>query len=97
MSKGLVMDQKRVQVVIKGRVQGVGFRASCQREAQARGVTGWVRNRWDGAVEALFEGPVHAVNALLVWCYDGPTLADVEDVEISPAPEGEPQRSFRIR
>jgi len=91
------MAQKRVQVVIKGRVQGVGFRASCQREAQARGVTGWVRNRWDGAVEALFEGPEQAVNALLVWCYDGPPFAEVEDVQIRPAPEDEPQRSFRIK
>lgn len=91
------MDYKRVQVVITGDVQGVGFRAACQREAQAHGVSGWVRNRWDGAVEALFEGPTEAVNALLRWCYDGPPLAAVEDVQISPAPEGEPERSFRIR
>ncbi|OQA39956.1 MAG: Acylphosphatase [Chloroflexi bacterium ADurb.Bin325] len=91
------MEQKRVQVVIRGRVQGVGFRASCRREAQARGVTGWVSNRWDGAVEALFEGPAQAVNELLVWCYDGPPFAEVEDVQIVPAAEGEPQRSFRIR
>lgn len=91
------MDHKRVQVVITGQVQGVGFRAGCQREAQRHGVTGWVRNRWDGAVEALFEGPTEAVNAVLRWCYDGPSLAEVQDVQISPAPEGEPQRSFRIR
>lgn len=86
-----------MQVVITGRVQGVGFRASCQREAQARGLTGWVRNRWDGAVEALFEGPPAAVNAMLVWCYDGPPMAAVDGVQISPAPEGQPQQSFRIR
>ncbi len=59
------MGQKRVQVVITGRVQGVGFRASCQRGRPALGLTGWVRNRWDGAVEALFEGPAAAVDAML--------------------------------
>ena len=50
------MSQKRVHVVVRGTVQGVGFRASCARRADALGVTGWVRNQWDGSVEALFEG-----------------------------------------
>ena len=57
-------------MIISGRVQGVGFRASCQREAAALGLTGWVRNRWDGAVEALFEGEAAAVDAMLAWCQD---------------------------
>lgn len=91
------MDQKRVKVVITGRVQGVGFRASCQRQAVALGLTGWVRNRWDGAVEALFEGPAEAVNAMLAWCHQGPPAAYVTGVEVTAAPDAPPERWFRVR
>ncbi len=91
------MAQKRVQVAIIGRVQGVGFRASCQREAVSLGLTGWVRNRWDGAVEALFEGEPAAVDAMLMWCYEGPPMADVTRVEIMPPPDAPPERGFRVR
>jgi acylphosphatase len=91
------MNDKRVQVVIRGHVQGVGFRVSCQRQAVALGLTGWVRNRWDGAVEALFEGPQEAVDAMLRWCHRGPPAADVTSVEISGLPLEEPRRSFSVR
>lgn len=91
------MDQKRVKVVITGRVQGVGFRASCQRQAVALGLTGWVRNRWDGAVEALFEGPAEAVEAMLAWCHQGPPAAYVTGVVVVPAPDAPPEPWFRIR
>lgn len=91
------MDQKRVKVVITGRVQGVGFRASCQRQAVALGLTGWVRNRWDGAVEALFEGPAEAVDAMLAWCHQGPPMAYVTGVEVTPAPDAPSEPWFRIR
>ncbi len=95
------MSDKRVQVVIHGHVQGVGFRASCQQQAAALGVTGWARNRWDGAVEALIEGPEDAVDAMLRWCRRGPPAADVTSVEISAAPldatDAAPRRSFHIR
>jgi len=91
------MTHKRVQVIITGRVQGVGFRASCQREAAARGLTGWVCNRWDGAVEALFEGETAAVDAMLDWCREGPPMAYVSGVEISVPPDAPLERGFRVR
>lgn len=91
------MGQKRVQVVITGRVQGVGFRASCQRQAVALGLTGWVRNRRDGAVEALLEGETAAVARMIEWCWEGPAMADVTNVEIASLPDAPPERGFRVR
>ena len=91
------MSEKRVQVVISGLVQGVAFRANCQRQASRHGVTGWVRNRWDGSVEALFEGPDEAVKAMIAWCRHGPPAAEVNDVEINDAPPGQKLKSFNIR
>ena len=58
---------------------------------------GWVRNRWDGAVEALFEGAPAAVDAMVRWCHNGPPTADVEYVEVADAPAGPPERGFRIK
>jgi acylphosphatase len=69
-------------VIIAGRVQGVFFRAETHRVAQRFGVAGWVRNRPDGAVEAVFEGEQHAVDAVLLWCKEGPNLAVVEKVKV---------------
>ncbi len=91
------MAQRRVQVIISGRVQGVGFRASCQRQAVSLGLTGWVRNRWDGAVEALFEGDAAAVDAMVAWCWQGPAMADVANVEIASLPEAPAERGFQVR
>ena len=88
---------KRVQVVIRGEVQGVGFRMSCQREALRLGLTGWVRNLWDESVEALFEGPAEAVAAMLAWCHHGPPRAEVTAVEVTPLGDAPPQKSFGIR
>jgi acylphosphatase len=78
-------------------VQGVGFRAGCQREAQAAGVRGWVRNQWDGSVEALFEGSADAVKGMVGWCHTGPRMAQVESVEVAEASEAAPAGSFRVR
>jgi acylphosphatase len=79
----------RRRVVVHGKVQGVFFRASCQREAFARGVAGWVSNRPDDAVEAVFEGEDAAVDALVTWCRQGPPHADVSGVDVSEEePEG---------
>jgi acylphosphatase len=79
----------RRRVVVRGTVQGVFFRASCQREAAARSVAGWVSNRPDGAVEAVFEGADAAVEALVEWCRQGPPHAHVSGVEVSDEePEG---------
>ena len=71
--------------VASGRVQGVFFRDSTRREANRLGVTGWVRNRPDGTVEAHAEGPREAVEALVRWAREGPRHADVDDVSVSDA------------
>ncbi len=79
----------RSRVVVHGRVQGVFFRDTTRREASRRGVAGWVTNRPDGAVEAVFEGPRDEVAAMVEFCSSGPRGADVDDVETSEEePEG---------
>lgn len=84
------------RVLIQGRVQGVFFRDSARREAQERGVAGWVTNRDDGSVEAVFEGDAGAVDALVAWCREGPPEAEVERVDVHDAePTG--LRGFEIR
>jgi acylphosphatase len=82
-------EHVRRRVVVRGYVQGVFFRNTCRREANARGVGGWVTNRPDGAVEAVFEGEPDAVAVMVDWCRRGPRGADVERVEeTSEEPEG---------
>lgn len=79
----------RARAIVHGRVQGVFFRDTTRREAIARGVAGWVRNRPDGAVEAVFEGEPDAVEAMLAFCREGPRGAVVERVDVSEEePEG---------
>ena len=73
------------RVVVTGQVQGVFFRDGARREARRHGVTGWVRNRPDGAVEAVFEGEPDAVAALVLWCREGPRHAQVEDLRVEVA------------
>lgn len=83
------MSPVRRRVVVTGLVQGVFYRESCRREAGARGVAGWVRNRPDGRVEAVFEGAPADVEALVTWAGVGPPQADVDDVEVTDEePEG---------
>ena len=71
----------RVHLVIHGRVQGVYYRATTQEEAQRLTLNGWVRNRSDGTVELVAEGPVEQVQALVEWCNRGPDLARVDRVD----------------
>ena len=79
----------RYRLLISGQVQGVNFRAACQRAAQLHGVAGWVRNLADGRVEAAFEGAPEDVQRLVEWVRHGPRLAVVTDVAVRPeAPEG---------
>ena len=79
----------RRRVVVRGRVQGVGFRYSTWRQAERRGVAGWARNRPDGTVEAVFEGEPDAVERLIELCREGPRGAVVERVEVADEePEG---------
>lgn len=79
----------RRHIIVSGRVQGVFFRDSVRERAQAEGVAGWVANRHDGTVEAVFEGDDDAVEALVGFCREGPSRADVDDVSVSEEePEG---------
>jgi acylphosphatase len=91
----LVPTLIRRRVIVSGRVQGVGFRYSCRRMAEAQGVAGWARNHADGRVEACFEGEPDAVDRLVAWCRHGPSHADVDDVEVvQEDPRGE--QGFRL-
>ena len=86
----------RRRVTVYGRVQGVFFRDSVRRRAEAAGVSGWVRNREDGAVEGEFEGPDEAVGAIIEYVRKGPGRAEVEKLDVSDA-EPENERGFQIR
>ena len=85
---GEVLQVRTIRLCIRGRVQGVGFRDAMSREAERLGLTGWVRNRADGDVEAVAQGGAAALEALLAWARRGPPAARVEHVECGPpAPE----------
>ena len=74
------------QVTIRGRVQGVGYRAWTVKEARGRGIVGWVRNRADGSVEAVFQGSEDVVATMLEACRKGPRMALVTAVDSTPHP-----------
>lgn len=76
------MGLKQVHLIVRGRVQGVYFRASTQREARRLGLTGWVKNRADGAVEILAEGEEDGLKDLIAWANRGPGAARVERVDV---------------
>lgn len=87
---------KHIEVTVRGRVQGVGYRFETRAQAERLGVAGWVRNRRDGAVEAVLEGDDGAVEALLAWMEHGPAGAAVTSVDAIPgAPSG--LHGFEIR
>ncbi|MFP4153770.1 MAG: acylphosphatase [Alkalispirochaeta sp.] len=82
-------DEVAFQAIIRGRVQGVGFRYSTRSQAQRLGITGWVKNRADGAVEVYAEGSREDLARFEEWLRAGPPYAHVTDVEISrPVPVG---------
>jgi len=86
----------RVHVRIRGRVQGVFFRAEARARAESLGIAGWIRNAEDGSVEAAFEGDEERVQSMVEWCRRGPAGALVDDVEVeSEEPTGE--TGFRVR
>ena len=90
------MALKQLNLVVRGRVQGVYFRAYMQDEAAFRKVAGWVRNSPDGRVEAVLEGKPAAVEALIAWCHRGSPASEVSGVEVDwEGPQGE--RGFRVR
>jgi acylphosphatase len=76
----------RAHVIITGRVQGVAFRADTRWSAQQIGVSGWVRNRPDGSVEAVIEGERKRVEEMLAWCRRGPALARVDEMKLEWEP-----------
>ncbi len=96
MTKQANSNQSRAHVFISGRVQGVNFRWNTQRKAHQLGLTGWVRNLWDGRVEAVFEGEEAAVRQAVSWCYEGDPPARVEDVEINYQEATGEFQDFRI-
>ena len=90
------MREKTVELRITGRVQGVNFRAWTREEAERRGLTGWVRNREDGSVEARLSGPAGTVDEMIALCRKGPAVARVEAVETRDV-EAEPFEGFTVR
>jgi acylphosphatase len=81
----LSVAELSVRAVIEGKVQGVWFRAWTVEQARVHRLDGWVRNRPDGSVEALFSGQAVAVNQMLAACWQGPPLAKVTAVRTAPA------------
>ena len=89
-------DRIRRHVIASGHVQGVFFRGTTQAEARLHGVDGWVRNRRDGTVEAVFEGAPAAVEAMLEFCRRGPRWARVDALDVTEEPP-EALRGFEVR
>ncbi len=78
-------DRVTRRLVARGRVQGVWFREGMRQQAARLGVTGWVRNRSDGSVEAVVQGPAGAVERVVAWARRGPDAADVASLEVTEA------------
>jgi acylphosphatase len=74
---------RTVNIIVSGKVQGVYFRANAQKQAEKFGVTGWVKNLPDGAVEILAQGKHDAIAQLIGWCHKGPMFAKVADVKVT--------------
>lgn len=94
MSGGRVV---RRHAIIRGRVQGVSFRACTQAEARQHGVVGWVRNLPDGSVELEAQGEAEAVAALLTWCGHGPRAARVDEIVVAERAPIEGERELVVR
>ena len=90
------MSNKRYQIIISGRVQGVAFRHNALQKANEFGITGWIKNRLDGKVESVIEGEELAAKQMLAWLKGGPTHADVIDTEIKEYPYNGDFNSFRL-
>ena len=99
MSSDVAPEARRIRrhAIVSGRVQGVFFRDSTQREARRLGVDGWVRNLDDGTVEAVFEGDAPAVEAMLDFCRRGPERARVDRLEVEASEPLEGLTGFEVR
>lgn len=92
----MILARIRVRVIVEGRVQGVWYRESCRREAEAHGVAGWVRNTEEGTVEAVLEGEPEAVSRVIEWMRHGPPHAIVTRlVTHQEVPTGESRFAVR--
>jgi acylphosphatase len=85
------MTIRSVHVVISGRVQGVWYRGWAVAAARKLGLTGWVRNRPDGTVEATFHGPAAAIDEMLNQCRSGPPIARVDDIQVTDTDDDAPE------
>ncbi|MCA1687647.1 MAG: acylphosphatase [Actinobacteria bacterium] len=90
-------ERERAHVRVSGQVQGVFFRDSTREKAEQLGLTGWVKNLPDGRVAALFEGPSEKVREMIRWCKEGPSHAEVEDVETEFEPARGDLAAFEVR
>lgn len=91
-------EPRRVRFLVRGRVQGVGFRAATRRKAEGLGLVGFVQNRLDGAVDGEAEGPAEAVAALVAWLQRGPMWARVDEAIVEELPLADaPAGAFVVR
>lgn len=90
-------ENVRAHVIVRGRVQGVFFRAETQRAAKKRGLLGWVRNRLDSTVEAIFEGNKEIVDDMLKWCHRGSPASKVDNVAVDWESYSGKFNSFEMR
>lgn len=88
---------ERVRLVIRGRVQGVSYRAHAAEQATAQNLCGWVRNLRGGEVELVAEGPREGLESLITWCRKGPPAARVDAVDIEFSAANREFSDFRIR
>ncbi len=93
----MTVPQKKLHAYISGRVQGVWYRASTQQTAKSLGIVGWVRNLTDGRVELVAIGDEVQLNKLLNWCYQGPEMAEVCDIDVSWSDALEVYNGFECR
>ena len=92
-----ILSNARIQLILNGRVQGVYFRASTVQQARRLGLTGWVMNRPDGAVEVVAEGRSDRLEELVAWCRQGPPGARVDEVDLQRQGFRAEFAEFRIR
>ncbi len=97
LDEGESLEEVRAHLHVRGRVQGVSFRYYTRQQALARGVKGWVRNLWDGRVEAVFQGDGERVKQVIAWCKHGPTSARVDEIRMDWETPQEACTGFEIR
>lgn len=91
------MKKRKVHIIVSGRVQGVGFRYSTYNKAKELNINGWVKNTFDGKVEAMLEGDENNIREMLSWCGKGPSMAFVSNIEILEQPYIEEYKEFTIK